>query len=185
MDSKRQLPIIEAREILLDDQGIKLEQQQLLFSNGERRLFRRTIGQGQGAVLAIPITENFEALLIKEYCAGQGNYEWALPKGHINEGEEATVAAVRESREETGYGANKVTFLKSVSLSPSYMTHLTHLVLLQDLYHAPLPGDEPEQPEVFHYPLSDLAALVQRSDVTEARSLFALYYVRELLLSGH
>ena len=54
----------------------------------------------------------------------------------------------------------------------------------QDLYPERLPGDEPEELEVVPWKLDDLASLVQREDVTEGRSIAALFLVRELLRAG-
>ncbi len=183
LDLKHTLPTVERSELLINHSNYRLEVQDLCFSNGERRQFRRALGSKKGSVLAVPITDNFEALIIREYCAGNAQYEWALPKGHIEEHETPVKAACRESQEETGYGAKKATYLKSVSLSPGYMTHMTHIVMLEDLYFSPLVGDEPEQLEVCPIDLNSIESLVLRDDVTEARSLFALYYVRSILLN--
>ena len=57
------------------------------------------------------------------------------------------------------------------------MNHMTHIVLLEDLYHDPLEGDEPEELDVYPIPVQDIPNLIERQDCTEARSLFALYYI--------
>ncbi|MDZ4262892.1 MAG: ADP compounds hydrolase NudE, partial [Pseudomonadota bacterium] len=44
--------------------------------------------------------------------------------------------------------------------------------------------DEPEEMEVVPWKLSQLAALLHRDDCTEARSIAALFMVRELLSGG-
>ena len=68
-----------------------------------------------------------------------------------------------------------------MTLAPGYLRHVTHVVLARDLYPSPLPGDEPEPIEVVRWPLADLGGLCARPDFTEARSIAALYRVRELL----
>ena len=55
------------------------------------------------------------------------------------------------------------------------------MVLAEELYHAPLPGDEPEPPELVRWPLERLSELAERPDVTEARTLAALFLIRERL----
>jgi ADP-ribose diphosphatase len=55
-------------------------------------------------------------------------------------------------------------------------------VLAEDLYPDRLEGDEPEEIEVVPWPLADIASLLQMEDCTEARSIAALYMVRERLL---
>lgn len=55
------------------------------------------------------VVQNGAVLLIRP-----NSYRWQLPKGHIEEGETAAEAAVREVREETGVSAAVVRELSSV-----------------------------------------------------------------------
>ncbi len=55
------------------------------------------------------VVQNGAVLLIRP-----NSYRWQLPKGHIEEGETAAEAAVREVKEETGVSAEVVTELSSV-----------------------------------------------------------------------
>ena len=120
-------------------------------------------------------------LLIREYAAAVERYELALPKGRMEEGESVVDAADREIMEEIGYGARKMTLLKSVTLAPGYFNHATHMVLAEDLYPARLEGDEPEAIEVVPWPLARLGELLAHEECTEARSIAALYMVRDIL----
>ena len=61
------------------------------------------------------------------------------------------------------------------------MTHMAHIVLGQDLYEERLEGDEPEELEVVPWKLADLHELIARDDVTEGRSIAALFMAREYL----
>jgi ADP-ribose diphosphatase len=54
-------------------------------------------------------------------------------------------------------------------------------VLARDLYPDPLPGDEPEPIEVVPWSLDRVDELLGRDDFTEARSIVALYRVRDRL----
>jgi ADP-ribose diphosphatase len=123
-------------------------------------------------------------LLIREYACGLHTYELGLPKGRLERGEDVLEGANREIKEEIGYGARRLRLVSRLSLAPTYMSHQTHVVLAEDLYPERLPGDEPEELEVVPWKLDDLARLVQREDVTEGRSIAALFLVRELLRAG-
>ena len=85
----------------------------------------------------------------------------------------------------TAWGAQRaireLVELTQLSLSPGYMTHVTHVVLARDLYPDRLPGDEPEELEVVPWPLDDLLGLVNRDDCTEGRSIAAVYIARDFL----
>jgi ADP-ribose diphosphatase len=61
------------------------------------------------------------------------------------------------------------------------MTHKARVILAQDLHPARLPGDEPEPLEVVPWKLSELHRLLARDDVSEGRSIAALFIAREYL----
>jgi ADP-ribose diphosphatase len=167
----------------LDDVGpYQLERMELEFSNGERRRYERLKTRGHGAVIIAAIPEPGVVLLIREYAAGVHRYELGLPKGRMDAGETILDAANRELKEEVGFGAHKLTHLRSITLAPTYMNHEIHLVLAEDLYPEKLIGDEPEPLEVVPWKLADLDQIMLRDDCSEGRSLAALFIVREFFL---
>ncbi len=159
----------------------KIEELDLLFSNGVNVQYERLVASYGGAVLIIPMLDDDTVLLIREYAAGIDRYELALPKGKIENNEELLNAANREIMEEVGYGANKLQHISSFSIAPGYMGHVTHVVLAEDLYVKKVDGDEPEDIEVVPWKLNNLHELFAQEDCTEARSIAALYMVRDLI----
>jgi len=174
-------PIIHAVRDVTDSRFLQVEQLDLEFSNGVRRTYERLKGSGLGAVIIVPMLDDETVLLVREYGGGVGRYELGLPKGRLDRGETAGQGAERELKEEIGYGARKLNILHSLSLSPSYMTHMAHVVLAQDLYPEKLVGDEPEELEVVPWKMSGLHRLLGREDVTDGRSIAALFMAREYL----
>ena len=69
--------------------------------------------------------------------------------------------------------------LAAVSLTPAYSNYRTHIFLAQDLFSSPLPGDEPEPLQTKSWSLSDLPALRDREDFSDARSILATYLATE------
>jgi ADP-ribose diphosphatase len=174
-------PIIHATRDSTASSFLHVEQVDLEFSNGERRTYERLKGSGLGAVIIVPMIDDETVLLVREYGVGLDRYELGLPKGRLDRDETAEQGANRELKEEVGYGARKLKILHNLSLSPSYMTHMAHVVLAQDLYPERLAGDEPEPLEVVPWKLAELHTLVARDDVTEGRSIAALFMAREYL----
>ena len=163
----------------------RIEAIDLQFSNGERRCFERlTRGGNGGAVLIVPMLDDDTVLLVREYAAGVDRYELGLPKGKIESGEPILDAANRELKEEVGYGANSLLHMTSFSLAPAYLEHMTDIILAQDLYPKKLPGDEPEELEVVPWKMAELDRLFAGGECTEARSIAALYLIREYLNNG-
>ena len=86
-----------------------------------------------------------------------------------------------EMMEEIGYGAKHLRHIDSVTVAPGYLSHTTHIVLCSELYPKKLEGDEPEEIEVVPWKLNKLNELIVRDDVTEARTIAALYMVRDIM----
>lgn len=177
----RKLPVIHATRDVSDSHFLHVEQLDLEFSNGARRTYERLKASGVGAVIMVPMLDNDTVLLVREYGGGVGRYELGLPKGRLDPGETAEQGANRELKEEIGYGARRMKILHSLSLSPAYMTHMAHVVLAQELYPEKLVGDEPEELEVVPWKIAQLHTLLGRDDVTEGRSIAALFMAREYL----
>ncbi len=156
----------------------------LEFSNGEQRQYHRLVNRGFGAVLIVPLIDDQTVLLVREYAAGFHRYELGLPKGRVDEGETPLQAADRELKEEAGFGSRDLRIINQLTLAPTYMSHATDIVLARDLYPQRLPGDEPEELETVELPLADIDQLALRDDVTEGRTIAALYLARAYLGQG-
>ena len=180
-DKPRALPIIHRTQPQEGGGGPPREWLDLEFSNGERRRYERIKNVGHGSVIIAAVPDPQTLLLVREYAAGTHRYELGLPKGRIDAGESVLDAANRELKEEVGFGARKLTRLRSITLAPGYMSHEIHLVLAEDLYPERLPGDEPEELEVVPWKLDALHELMLREDCSEGRSLAAMFIVREVL----
>ena len=174
-------PKILATRPIDDSRFLHAEQVDLEFSNGERRTFERLRSSGLGAVIIVPMRDDDTVLLVREYAVGVERYELGLPKGRLDRDETVEQGANRELKEEIGFGAHELILLGSLSLSPNYMTAMTHVVLARDLYPERLLGDEPEELEVVPWRLGELHRLLDEPDVTEGRSIAALFMAREHL----
>jgi len=153
----------------------------LRFSNGTEVQYERIVSSSYGAVLIVPLLDEQTVLLIREYAGGVARYEIALPKGRVEAGEDILQAANREIKEEIGYGAHKLERLKSLTIAPGYLNHATHIILASDLYPEKQQGDEPEDIDVIPWDLNKLDDLLAHEECTEARSIAALFMVKEKL----
>ncbi|MCQ1057944.1 ADP compounds hydrolase NudE [Photobacterium sp. DNB23_23_1] len=175
MAAEHNNPEILATEIVAQSRLFKIESLDLRFSNGVERTYERMKPSGRHAVLVVPVSEQGDLLLIREYSAGTERYELGFPKGLIDQGESAAEAANRELKEEIGFGANDLQPLKEVVLAPSYFSSKMTLFLAQGLYPEKLKGDEPEPLQIVRWPLSQAEELLHHLDFAEARSITALF----------
>ena len=184
MNKKSQIssnPVILKKATIAKTRLFNVEELEMSFSNGEKRTYERLVAGPNGAVMIVPVTKDNCLLLIREYSAGTENYQLAFPKGLMEIGESVEQAANRELKEEVGFGANKFSTMKQMSLAPGYLTHKMNLILAEDLYPESLDGDEPEPLEVVHWPINDLDQILEQPDFTEARSIAALFLAKRIL----
>lgn len=165
-----------AKTRLFTIEGVDLE-----FANGNRASFERLTGSSYGAILIVPLLDNNQFLLVREYSVGVEQYELGFPRGKIEPNESAQDTVVRELKEEVGYGAKTLSRLRNVSLAPGYTNFKTQIFIARDLYPARLPGDEPEPLEVVPWAMSDVDRLLERRDFNDARCILAVYLLQEHL----
>jgi ADP-ribose diphosphatase len=179
----RKKPDTLHRQMVARSRLFRVEAIGLRFSNGVEVEYERLTSSTSGAVIVVPMLDDDTVLLIREYAAGTERYELALPKGRVEPGEDVLVAADRELQEEVGYGARRLTPMRKLSIAPGYMQHRTQVILAEDLYPQRAEGDEPEPIEVVPWRMSELPALIEVDEFSEARSMAALFMVRELLIA--
>jgi ADP-ribose diphosphatase len=158
-----------------------VEELELRFSNGVERTYERLASKGNGAVMMIAIDAADNVLLVREYAGGINDYTLSLPKGAVDNGETVLQAADRELKEEIGFGAQRIDFLKELTTAPNYMGHKLQAVVARDLYPCKLVGDEPEPLEVIKWPLIDIDNLALHPEFTEGRAIAGLYMAKHFL----
>ncbi len=177
----RKPPQIHATRAIETSRFLRAEEVDLEFSNGQLRTFERLKSSGLGAVIIVPMRDDDTVLLVREYAVGIDGYELGLPKGRLDGDETAQQGANRELKEEVGFGARDLHIIGRLSVSPAYMTAMTHVVLARDLHPERLTGDEPEELDVVAWKLSELHMLLGHPEVTDGRSIAALFMAREWL----
>jgi 8-oxo-dGTP pyrophosphatase MutT (NUDIX family) len=114
-------------------------QRDVFFRNGQKKLFEYCVRPD--SVTVLPFDSKGRLLLIKEYRHGFKKNVWFLPAGRIDKGESPFVAAKRELREETGFGARILKKVYQKSPSNTLIWNI-HIYAAKDLFPAPLDGDE-------------------------------------------
>ncbi len=175
----RDKPEILGSKMIARSQLFRIERVGLRFPNGAEVEYERLLGTAPGAVLIVPMLDASTVLLVREYAAGTHRYELGCPKGRVESGENIIEAANRELMEEIGFGARSIRPLRRMTIAPGYLGHTTNALLAEDLYEQRLPGDEPEEIEVVAWDMNRLDLLLVQDDLTEARSIAALFLARE------
>lgn len=105
-----------------------VESVDLEFSNGVRRVYERMRLINREVVMIVSIVDDY-LILIREYVVGIEFYELGFSKGLIDSGESVYEVVNRELKEEVGFGANDLIFLKKFSMVSFYFFSKMNIVV--------------------------------------------------------
>lgn len=133
-----------------------------------------------GAVAIIPITADNKMIMVKQFRKPMEKVLLEIPAGKIDPGEHDNprVTAERELEEETGYRANRFTFVTSMYVSPGFANELLHIYYAQELEKVPnpRPQDDDEILELYTVTLDEAKAEIASGLICDAKTIFAVQY---------
>jgi len=147
--------------------------------NGHEK--KREIIEHGGSAVLIPVDENGNILLVRQYRHATGKDLLELPAGTLDEGEDPDTCAARELREETGMAAGTLKKLGAFYLAPGYSDEFMHVYLATELSNSPLEPDDDEFLTVETVPIMEAIRMAERGEVPDAKSLAALFIARSTL----
>lgn len=134
----------------------------------------------QGAVMVLPLFDDYSLLLERQYRYALRTHTWELPAGKIEKGEGTLATAQRELLEETGYVAREWRFLRTIHPCVGYSDERIELFLARGLSHQGHPGEEGEFLDTIRISLDDALAMLDRGDITDSKTLFGLLWAERL-----
>jgi 8-oxo-dGTP pyrophosphatase MutT (NUDIX family) len=126
-------------------------------------------------VNVVPITDDGQVVLIRQYRHGVREVTLEIPGGVVESDESPETAAGRELREETGCVAERIRCLGRVLPNPAIQNNFCHLFVAEGCRHVDEPQPDPfESIEVATYPREALPGLVRRGEISQAMVIAAL-----------
>jgi len=134
------------------------------------------------SVVLVPIDADGRVVLVRQYRAPLGRHTWEVPAGGIETGESAHAAAARECEEEIGVVPGSLERLGAWYPVPGYCDEEMIFFRATDL-RAPAPDsahgpDDDEDIETRTMPIDEARAMVQRGEIVDLKTAFALTLVR-------
>jgi len=164
--------VLESRRVY-EGRVVSLRVDKVALPDGRSAL--REVAEHAPVVVVVPLDEEGNVLLVRQYRLPVEQLLLELPAGGIDAGESVEEAVQRELREETGQRAAHLERLGSFFVSPGYSDELMHLFLATGLEHSPLVADSDESIEVVRMPLTDALALVEREEICDAKTIIGLW----------
>lgn len=127
--------------------------------------------------LVLPITNNQEIVFVRQYRHGVGEILLELPAGGFDARyESAETAAIRELKEETGYLAEKVTKLATLSDNPVKDTNKIHLFIAENVIKiGEQKLDITEEIEIVLIPVKSVLDKITQGEISVTGSIAALF----------
>lgn len=170
---------ILSRKTLLQLRPFDVERVHFRLPDGRERDY--DLVRHVNAVTILPVDEEGQVYLVRQYRVGAEAELLELPAGVIDPGEEPLQAAHRELREEIGKDCSEMISLGGFFMAAGYTTEYMHVFLALHLKDAPLAHDDDEFLTTAVMPFGDVMALVRKGGLEDGKSLSTLLLAQEEL----
>lgn len=159
------------QESLYRGQILKLRLDTVAMPDGA--IANREIVEHPGAVAILPITDDDQIVMVRQFRYAIGRITLEVPAGTCEPQEDAQETARRELREETGCEAASWRYLGEFFVAPGYSTELIRLYEARGL----TPCERPPADDVVEsvlVPLPEALAMIEDGRITDAKTIIGL-----------
>lgn len=144
-----------------------------------RKASREVVDHCGGAAV-LPVTDDGKFLFVRQYRYPIEQALLEIPAGKMDGNESGDVCAARELTEETGY-TGKLTHLGDVYTSPGFCNEILHLYLADHLAFKGQHLDPDEYLDVIALSREEVQDLMQKGQLSDAKSLAAIALADRIL----
>ena len=141
----------------------------------------REIIEHNGGVALAALTDEGKLVMVKQFRKAAEKVVLEVPAGKIEKGEDHSITAERELKEETGYTAGKIEFITSFYSSIGYSTEVIHLYLATQLTPGETDFDDNESIDIIEYHLEELKDMIFNREIEDAKTIAAILLVESIM----
>jgi ADP-ribose pyrophosphatase len=145
-------------------------------SVGELEMVRHSGASAVLPFLSDPGGDDPQVLLVRQYRYAAEDYIYEVPAGRLDPGESPIDCARRELEEETGCTAARVEPLTTIFTTPGFTDERIHLFMAVGVTHGEHRREHDEFMELETLTLSRALELVERGQITDAKTVVTLLY---------
>jgi ADP-ribose pyrophosphatase len=134
-----------------------------------------------GAVCVVPVLDDGALLMVRQYRYPPRREFIELPAGKIDAGEAPLATGQRELLEETGYAADRWSYLMTMHPVIGYSDERIELWLASGLRHHGANLDHGEFVEPFRMGLADALDAVRTGRITDAKTVIGVFWAERAL----
>lgn len=130
-----------------------------------------------GAVAIVAILDDGRVIMERQYRYPIAKACLEIPAGKLDPSEDHLVCAQRELEEETGYTAQKWSYIRRIHPVISYSTEFIDIYLAEGLVPGKSHLDEEEFLDVFAASIDELLAWVESGEITDVKTTISAYWL--------
>jgi ADP-ribose pyrophosphatase len=160
---------------IFDGKIIKVELHNVELCNGN--ISTREIVRHKGGVTVIPITEDNEVILVRQFRKPFDEELLEAPAGKLETGEDPELCAIRELKEETGLTADKLSYLTTMYPSPGYTDEKLYIYKAEQLHEGEAALDEDEFLSVERYTFKQALDMIKSGEIKDAKTIIGILMI--------
>lgn len=145
------------------------------------RIVRREVVEHPGGVTVLPVDADGYCYCVRQYRYPFGKLMLEAPAGKLEKGEDPLECAIRELSEETGFTAEKMTYMGACCTSPGFSTEVLHIYLATGLSAGESHPDDGEFLSVEKHHIDELTKLVMNGEIDDGKTIIAVLKARQIL----
>lgn len=165
---------ILSTEHIFDGRVVHLRVDTVALPDGQT--YKREIVQHNGAVALVPLDEDGNVILVRQYRAGASKELLEIPAGGLEPGEPRDECACRELQEEVGLYPDDLIELGSFYVAASYTTENITIYLARRLRPSPLSGDADESITVQRMPFQQALNMALSNQIEDSKTVIGLVW---------
>ena len=168
---------------VFDGKVIRVEQDTVVIPGGA--LTTREVVRHPGGVCVLPLTDDGQVLLVRQFRYPEARIFTELPAGKLEAEERRegrfAEAALRELKEETGADCRTLTYIGDFYPSPAILDEVIHMYLAEGLTFGEPNPDEDEFLDVISISLDQLCNMIIHGEITDGKTQAATLKVKYIL----
>lgn len=166
-------------ELIFDGKIITVKKDKAELENGD--VVTRELVVHPGGVCIVPVTDEGEILMVKQFRYPFQEALIELPAGKLEFDEDHREAGLRELREETGAVCEKFEYLGVCYPSVAYLTEKIHMYMATGLSFEQQDLDDDEFLDVLKIKLEDAVEMVMNNEIPDSKTQCAILKAARIL----
>ncbi len=150
--------------------------------NGEKSI--REIVHHHGGACILPLFDNGDICLVRQFRYAYGKELWELPAGKLELNEDPFEAAKRELTEECGLTADTYIDLGEMYPTVGYCSEVIYIWAATGLHEADMHLDEGEFLTPERVPLEKAYEMVMSGEIQDGKTIVAILKIKALIAQG-